>query len=1457
MNPVRSGILGIVLMLGIMPAFAIDIAQKPVFLNPPDPRVMLLMSRDHELYKKAYTDYSDLDGDGGLETTYKDTIEYYGYFDTKRCYSYTGGRFEPAGLATGTNSHHCSGAWSGNFMNWATMTRMDVARKVLYGGLRSTDNNVSGLGSALGDTVLERTMLTSDVHAFAKVFAPAGGAAEVQLYIPVANAEVTLCSVSRPPIGTDSKNVTDPPVVRVTTGSWAQWAASEIVQCRTNGDSASDTDYTTRPPSATDYNVRVAVCVPGKLEANCKAYPSGAVKPVGLLQRYGDIDAPSRVRFGLMTGSYDNNKQGGVLRRNVSLIAGNATSSLNEIDSSSGQFTGNAGIIDTLNRLRISSFRFGHDLGTTNYNRYTDPTCKSPAKASFPNGECPDWGNPLSEMYLESLRYFAGESGPTTGFDTDDSGYLASTLPSHTSTASWSDPLPSTEWCAISNIVVLSTGLNSFDGDNLTNLPAGTTPAINIDTLTDMVGTAEGLAGATVFAGSNGGSATNKQCTAKTIGNLSDVSGICPEIPAQEGTYKIAGLANVNREVDLRPTYQTQRDARWGDDPSTTAVDPINANWAARQPLATYAVALAENLPSFSVKTQNGSTINFLPACQAHASWTPCTLTDVRVQSATATGGTFLAIWEDSQWGFDYDMDAISRVTWCVGSACSPGVGASEVKFTISVPQKVSGAQMRFGVIVNGSTNDGISSLLNGPGVNYNCTDSTCTASTPASAPAPLDLTYTAGASSAITLKNPLWYAAKYGAQASAWDLKDNDNPTLGPDGEPDNYFEVRNPANLEQALSEVFENAASADASASAIASNSTRLDTTTHIYQAVFNSPAWTGELKALPLTSGGTVGTASWEAGSLIPAAASRDITTWNGQAWNVATNGGRDFLWASLTSAQQTSIGSSAILDYLRGDQTNEEPSGPYRERTTLLGDIVNSDPHYVATESYGYDQPGSGLAATEQAAYTVFRTGTTGVTKVTRKKMLYVGANDGMLHAFNAANTTALGGGTELFAYVPNAVIPNLKLLSDPNYQHAFYVDGSPNSGDAYLNSQWRTVLLGTLGAGGKAVFALDVTDPDSFDSTKVMWEFTDSDLGHIMGRAHVARMNDGNWYAVFGNGYNSNGSASKAVLFLVPLDRLLGLPVIKIDTGVASDNGLSEPALLDEDGDRIIDTIYAGDLKGNVWKFDVSASNAGTWNNTGNRMVLFTATDASSNPQPITGALEIGAPPSGTGDYMIYFGTGKYLGNTDISDKSVQTAYGLLDSGSAISGRSALQSQEFVYEGVRTATDTSQIRVASDHAVTYTGASAQRGWYLDLLSPNTPAALGERIVSVPLLRFGRVILTSIVPSDAPCDQGGYSWITELDAMTGARLAYSVFDYNGDGTFDASDYAASAVTGLAASSPVSSKKLASEGLMKSPTVISAGEVEYKVGSGTAGGIVVVTEKGTTGSPRTSWRQIFAP
>lgn len=1429
-------ILILLLVLAVRPAVALTFSPTPLFIASTEPRIMLLLSRDHELYKKAYTDYSDLDGDGILDSTYKDSVEYYGYFDPQRCYTYTGGRFEPGNAATGPHLHHCSGAWSGNFMNWSTMTRMDIVRKVLYGGLRSTDNN----GSALGDTVLERALIPSDVHAFAKVFAPPGGSSEVALYVPssvVSANAVTLCNVTRTSIpsssgtvgqGTLSRNVTDPPMVRIAEGSWGQWAASEIIQCRVNTDTSGGNTASTRPPSATDFNVRVAVCAPGKLESNCKTYPSGAVKPTGLLQKYGDTDAERPVRFGLITGSYGKNKSGGVLRRNTSKIAGNASSSANEIDSNTGQFTGNAGIIDTINRLRISNFEFGDRLGSTRAsNQYFENPpgsgsggCQSPGTTTFSEGKCPDWGNPLSEMYFEALRYFAGKTGPTSGFVSTDSSYLSSALPS----ATWSDPLPSTEWCALSNIIVLSTGLNSFDGDAYSDAPTG----INVDTLTDNVGTAEGLAGATVLAGGNS-STHDKQCTAKAIGNLSEAKGICPEMPNVEGTYKIAGLAYANRTVDLRPGYAADRANRW---------TGINPDWVARQPMGTYAVALAENLPEFSVTTQSGDKIKFLPACQAHASWTPCTLTDIRVETSTSTTGSFLAVWEDSQWGYDYDMDAISRISWCVGSACSPTVGANQVRFTVSLPQKVSGASMRFGVITTGTTADGLSAtMLSAPSSNYTCTTTSCTASTPASAPTPLDLTYTAGSSPALTLHNPLWYAAKYGAPASAWDLENNDTGAATPDGIPDHFFEVRNPGTLDPALSKVFDAASQPDASAASVATNTTTLQTQTRVFQAKFSSADWSGQLLSYPFSqTTGQLGTPDWDAGSVIngQSPSSRVILT------KGSTGDGVAFAYGNLTGPSSTAgtqknlldnvtVGATTTTDgcgpervaYLRGDDSHEGASGSFscassttignfRVRSSKLGDIVNSNPWYVGAPAAGYSD-------VDYAGYSIFR-----AAKINRTPVVYVGANDGMLHGFNAeldfssssAGVVTANSGKEVLGYVPSGSYANLSRLTHSSYNknHRYIMDGSPMVGDADVAADgtptytpdWRSVLVGGLGAGGVGYYALDVSDPSAFSESgtapadTLLWEFTDADdgdMGYAFNQpaAHpstnypkqIVRMANGKWAVILGNGYNSaSGKAALYVLFIKEgLDGVwtAGSDYIKIVADSSGNNGLSTPVPFDMDGDGTVDVVYAGDLKGNLWKFLVGDANPANWQvdfstatcgASSSCVPLFVAEDAVSptpNRQPILWPPEVTHHPSGTGA-MVFFGTGKYLESGDVGTTAVQTYYGVWDNndatiattgtpaGTRASGLTPLS----VSQGSQT------VGGVSYDTRTVTGTSGTNGWYLDL-----PTS-GERATGIPKLVNGVLYFNTFIPSSSPCDAGGTGWLMAVNYFTGTTPSHQVF-----------------------------------------------------------------------------------
>lgn len=644
-------------------------------------------------------------------------------------------------------------------------------------------------------------------------------------------------------------------------------------------------------------------------------------------------------------------------------------------------------------------------------------------------------------------------------------------------------------------------------------------------------------------------------------------------------------------------------------------------------------------------------------------------------------------------------------------------------------------------------------------------------------------------------------------------------------------FFSAEDPKTLSDAMQEMVTDILNRSSSAASIATNSKKLDTTTNIYQGSFDSGNWTGELEAFAIDSKGVPAASQWKASTKIPA--SRNIKTING-----AT--GVDFTWGSLSPAQQTTLGSINVLNYLRGDQTNEQSvGGIYRSRSSLLGDIVNSDPLYVSNESFGYDK----LSGTEGTSYVTHLTN-----KASKTAMIFLGANDGMLHAFKASD------GTELFAYVPGLIYSNLIKLTQPNYSHTYFVDGAPALGDVYYGGNtWKTVLVTPLGAGGRGVFALDITKNfgvTAFDGTDVLWDFDGSsvgksnDMGYPIGGVSIGRFMDGKYYAVFGNGYGSINC--KSALFMVQIDD--PSKVKFFDTGVgacttsATQNGMSTPSLVDYDGDKIIDAIYAGDMQGKLWKWDVTSVTNSVWNFAVGGNPMFSAVGPSGNIQPITAPVEVGpVPASATGKAMVYFGTGRYLLSGDETDKSKQTFYGLLDDGIAIPSNK-LVAQTIVYESATA-------RVVSSNPINWT---TNDGWYINLVPPSGTAA-GERVLSVPLLRFGRVIFNTSIPSADPCVLGGTGWLMELDAATGGNLSYSALDMNNDGLFDSDDYVTYTVGGVTFKSPVAGKASGSMSLNQ-PTVITAGGKEYKFNSDIKKGISVTTEKSGSSNPRSSWRQL---
>ena len=1278
-----------------------------------------------------------------------------------------------------------------------------------------------------------------------------------------------------------------------------------------------------------DLVARVKVCDSTiGLESNCKIYTNPAtsvktVKPTGLLQQYGDVDAERRVRFGLMTGSYSKNKSGGVLRKNIGLISNNSSyditsssvcgnnNSQDEIDVCTGGFinqgSSNAGIINTLNRLRIAGFTYSSS-GTNASYQYS---CNSPGISidSLANGQCVDWGNPLAELYLESLRYFAGSgSTPTTAFDTDDSTYLAA-LPK----LSWTDPLPSDQWCALSNIIVLSTGLNSFDNDELTSFtPSGGT-AIDAATLTNTIGSAsyENINGGSYLIGDNGSTSDN-QCTTKTISNLATARGICPEVPSIRGGYNIAGLAYAPKKIDLRPAYASQRNTRWG-------ATGINKDWALRQPITTYTVQLAESLPSFSSTLDSGS-ITLLPACQANSTssatwpatsgWRNCSLTnlfvndnvatidvgtDTSAKSKTCSGnGTtskcFTIAWEDSTWGNDYDMDVLQRLGFCIGSACSTfkmlcpttssayatvgpwaSVASNKMVIATCAIQANAGHALTFGYTLTGTTADGpYFPILRPGGKNFNVGSVlTSGISTPASS------TYTQGTSTASLLQNPLWYAAKYGGFTesdpnsnppqpnllSEWDAQNNLTGAAGADGQPDNYFNIRNPANLAKALSSVFDRASQPDASSSSVATNSTNLKVKSRIFQAKFSSADWSGQLISYKINTSGTLGvTEEWDAGQIINSQSSRVIIT------KGASGDGVPFQYSSteLTSNQKTALNQdeNGIADdcgeervaYLRGDTGNEGSNSQtmscgtstitrFRKRkTSILGDTVNSNPWYIGAPSSGYSDaihPG----------YSKFRNDFKN-----RPPIVYVGANDGMLHGFNAqldfsssdTGIPSVNAGQEVMAYVPSAVYQNLTRLSSQTYNknHRYFVDGSPMSADvdldsSYAGTEWRTVLISGLGSGGKGYFALDVTNPTGITDPSgvtnpppfsesgsspaeiLLWEFNnDANMGYVFNippvnsvtndAKQIVKMGNGKWAAILGNGYNS--SSGSAVLYIVFIeDGIDGTwsssDYVSIDTLSGPNNGLSTPVPYDSDKDGIVDTVYAGDLKGNVWKFLVGKNadnesdhavagvneNSNTWKVAFSTNPLFKA-DISGTPQPIISPPEIAPHPKG--GQLVLVGTGKYLENSDNTNTSTQTFYGIWDRNIGATPVGS-RSTNLLKQTIDTTQTTSggTYRIVSKNPINWrpdsgsydnadctgTCSPTHMAWYIDL--PETK----ERTVGAPKLINGVIFFNSLIPSTAICDAGGTGWLMSLDYVNGGLVTnHSIYDTNASGTVTKDD-----------------------------------------------------------------------
>lgn len=544
------------------------------------------------------------------------------------------------------------------------------------------------------------------------------------------------------------------------------------------------------------------------------------------------------------------------------------------------------------------------------------------------------------------------------------------------------------------------------------------------------------------------------------------------------------------------------------------------------------------------------------------------------------------------------------------------------------------------------------------------------------------------GVAAASLAKSQYWLAAKYGGFLTENIVGNNPNVDStswdkNGDGIPDTWFAGSTPALLKAGLTSAFEGirARSGSNSASSAAVTSNRQTSSSQIIYAGYDPKGWVGTLRSCsPLQSATECLTnPAWEASrwfkttapTLVPTPLTpttrKIITSWQEVGFTKMR-----FQWANLNTTQQALLNSTDSqgakrLDFLRGSRTDEGTIFRKRE-DTLLGDIVNSGVAYVSGSGPAYSGPNFPGHAT-------YRT-----TNKTRPPVVYVGANDGLLHAFDGSN------GKELFGYIPSSVFAKLPALSAANFQHQFFVDGSPMTGDIQMNATpWGTILVGGLGAGGRGYYALDITTQSTFATASEatlsqlpLWEFTsaqDSDLGFTFNEPaldslsgaykQIAKVADattasGEWRVILGNGLGSDNG--RAALYLLNANTGAAANKLVADAG-GSDNGLSAPTPVDTDQDGLIDTVYAGDLLGNMHKFQFSKVS-------GADFVLARSGDASgswrylgklfSTGQPITTAPSVAPSCVGTG-YTVAFGTGKLNEEGDYSDTSTRGFYTVAD----------------------------------------------------------------------------------------------------------------------------------------------------------------------------------------------------
>ncbi|WP_434766768.1 pilus assembly protein [Pseudomonas triticicola] len=638
-------------------------------------------------------------------------------------------------------------------------------------------------------------------------------------------------------------------------------------------------------------------------------------------------------------------------------------------------------------------------------------------------------------------------------------------------------------------------------------------------------------------------------------------------------------------------------------------------------------------------------------------------------------------------------------------------------------------------------------------------------------------------------------------------------------------YYQATDSSGLNAALSSALSDITSKAGSGGAGAASSSTLTTGSSFYQTTYDPKDWRGTIRSFGFTSTGTVNTSAtqWSTDTtIVPSATAPTF-----QSWNTVSNAPITLAFGNFSPAQQTTL-NQGLPTGINGNDLVEWSKGTNKAglkvRSVLLGDIINS-PLVLASPA---DKTASDLSG--DSSYTNYLT-----TKAANMNAsLVVNANDGFVNVINSAN------GTRRYAYMPSSVLPSLRLIADTNYvngvSHKFLVDGQVGVFDAQAGTAWKTLAIGGTGAGGKTFYGLQLFDASAGNVIRALWEISApvtantsnafNDLGYAYARPEVARLANGRWATFIANGYGSNSGVA-ALYVLDALDGSL-IRKIVIDSTETS-NGLSSVELR-VNSSNVVQAAYGGDLKGRMWKFDLSATAPESWGVAFAGKPLFTAPGGAT--QPITAQPLLADNPQG--GKQVFFGTGKFNETADKTNKDLQAFYSIWDAegGAGQITVSSLQSQAITgsFSG-----SSGQFLTTSQNETTYPG---EKGWYLPLVYNNV--LTGERVINQASIVLGRVVFTTAsVDTTDPCSSFGTGRLVELDAFNGKMLNYAVIDTTGDRLVDSTD-------------TISSGVIFTGGIPTLNFISAGGTGKYVME--TSGVITTIVEKGGGGSRRIMWRQI---